>query len=266
MVLPLATSLRCFFPFFFLQILLSCLQTGLSTFFVLKFFPLLLLSFPSLLYLSLLQQDTYYLSLVLHSQPLVSFHLSPLCHFSLPLSLSFPVSPLCERVRAPGVSGKIDSVGGATQSRPDWGRPSNHCKNETGKLLTDSASPLLERSLAANFFSTATSGAGCAAVLTPGRAVGGGREPGDPYLTAPSHQTEDWPSPGQPTTPPGDTRISIAQCITIYLSILQLISVYYSISQYITTYLSISQYITVYLSILLYTTTFDMSGGGATED
>lgn len=88
------------------------------------------------------------------------------------------------------MSGKIDSVGGATQSRPDWGRPSNHCKNETGKLLTDSASPLLERSLAAIVFPTATSGAGCAAVLTAGRAVGGGREPGDPYLTAPSHQTE----------------------------------------------------------------------------
>ena len=140
--------------------------------------------------LSVSSSARYNLPFVLHSQPLVSFHLSPLCHFSLSLSLSFPVSPLCERVRAPGVSGKIDSVGGATQSRPDWGRPSNHRENETGKLLTDSASPLLERSLAAIFFSTATSGAGCAAVLTAGRAVGGGREPGDPYLTAPSHQTE----------------------------------------------------------------------------
>ena len=88
------------------------------------------------------------------------------------------------------MSGKIGSVGGATQSRPDWGRPSNHRENETGKFLTDSTSPFLERSIAGIFFSTATSGAGCTAVLTAGGAVGGGREPGDPYLTAPSHQTE----------------------------------------------------------------------------
>ena len=60
-----------------------------------------------------------------------------LSFLSLSLSLSFPVSPLCKGVRAPGVSGKIGSVGGTTQSRPDWGRPSNHCENETGKLLTD---------------------------------------------------------------------------------------------------------------------------------
>ena len=117
---------------FFFSSYLAQLSSNWSIYlFVLNF------SSPSLILfitLSVSSSARYYLPLVLRSQPLVSFHL---LLFVISLSLSFPVSPLCEGVRAPGVSGKIGSVGGTTQSRPDWGRPSNHCENETGKLLTD---------------------------------------------------------------------------------------------------------------------------------
>ena len=134
MVLPLATSLPpLLLPSFFFPSDLAQLSPNWCMYrFVLNFSsPSSLIPFIAL---SVSSSARYYLPLVLQSQPLVSFHL---LLFVISLSLSFPVSPLCEGVRAPGVSGKIGSVGGTTQSRPDWGRPSNHCENETGKLLTD---------------------------------------------------------------------------------------------------------------------------------
>ena len=134
MVLPLATSLSplLLLSFFFFR---SCSVVSKLAYLHVPLCFKFFLSFSSLFYLSLLQQDTTFL---LFSAPNpLSLFISPLFVISLSLSLSFPVSPLCKGVRAPGVSGKIGSVGGTTQSRPDWGRPSNHCENETGKLLTD---------------------------------------------------------------------------------------------------------------------------------
>ena len=96
--------------------------------------------------MSLLQDTTFLLSYPLTSSQPFSLFISFLSIISL--SLSSPVSPLCKRVRAPGVSGKIGSVGGATQSSPDRGRPCNHREDETGKLLMDLAfSGILSASL-----------------------------------------------------------------------------------------------------------------------
>ena len=177
------------------------------------------------------------------------------------------------------MSGKIGSVGGATQSRPDWGRPSNHRENETGKFLTDSTSPFLERSIAGIFFPQQLQERDAQLSSLQGELSEAAenletltsqlhhtRQKADPLLVNPQlHQVtpesihlnniiSQYITVHHSISQYITVHLSISQYITVYLSISQYISVYHNTSQYITVYHSISQYISVYHSTSQYIT------------